>query len=55
LNIKSFYFFYNSVYNIYHSKKNGGAGGKIKKNEMGWTCGAYGGGESFAQGVGGEA
>jgi hypothetical protein len=25
------------------------------KNEMGWACGAYGGGESCAQGVGGEA
>jgi hypothetical protein len=31
------------------------AGGKIKKNEMGWACGAYGGGERCAQGVGGEA
>jgi hypothetical protein len=31
------------------------AGGKIKKNEMGWACGAYGGGESCAQGFGGEA
>jgi hypothetical protein len=31
------------------------AGGKIKKNEMGRTCGAYGGGESCAQGFGGEA
>jgi hypothetical protein len=31
------------------------AGGKIKKNEMGWACGAYGGGERFAQGFGGEA
>jgi hypothetical protein len=30
------------------------AGGKIKKNEMGWACGAYGGGERCAQGVGGE-
>jgi hypothetical protein len=30
------------------------AGGKIKKNEMGWACGAYGGGESCAQGFGGE-
>jgi hypothetical protein len=29
--------------------------GKIKKNEMGWACGAYGGGERCAQGVGGEA
>jgi hypothetical protein len=27
----------------------------IKKNEMGWACGAYGGGERCAQGVGGEA
>jgi hypothetical protein len=26
---------------------------KIKKNEMGWTCGAYGGGERCAQGGGG--
>jgi hypothetical protein len=32
-----------------------GAGGKIKKNEMGWACGAYGGGERCAQGAGGEA
>jgi hypothetical protein len=31
------------------------AGGKIKKNEMGRACGAYGGGERCAQGVGGEA
>jgi hypothetical protein len=31
------------------------AGGKIKKNEMGWACGAYGEGERCAQGVGGEA
>jgi hypothetical protein len=31
------------------------AGGKIKKNEMGWACGAYGGGERCAHGVGGEA
>jgi hypothetical protein len=30
-------------------------GGKIKKNEMGWACGTYGGGERCAQGVGGEA
>jgi hypothetical protein len=30
------------------------AGGKIKKNEMGWACGAYGGGERCAQVVGRE-
>jgi hypothetical protein len=30
-------------------------GGKIKKNEMGWACGVYGGGERCAQGFGGEA
>jgi hypothetical protein len=30
------------------------AGGKIEKNEMGGACGAYGGGESCAQGSGGE-
>jgi hypothetical protein len=30
-------------------------GGKIKKNEMGWACGVCGGGESCAQGFGGEA
>jgi hypothetical protein len=30
------------------------ADGKIEKNEMGGTCGAYGGGERYAQGVGGE-
>jgi hypothetical protein len=30
-------------------------GGKIKKNEMGWACGAYGGGERCTQGFGGEA
>jgi hypothetical protein len=30
-------------------------GGKIKKNEMGWACGAYGGGERCAQDFGGEA
>ena len=27
---------------------------KIEKNEMGGTCGAYGGGEKCAQGSGGE-
>jgi hypothetical protein len=27
----------------------------IKKNEMDWACGAYGGGERCAQGFGGEA
>jgi hypothetical protein len=27
----------------------------FKKNEMGWACGAYGGGERCAQGAGGEA
>jgi hypothetical protein len=26
-----------------------------KKNEMGWACGAYGGGERCAQGFGGES
>jgi hypothetical protein len=31
------------------------AGGKIEKNEMGGACGAYGGGERFAKGVGGDA
>jgi hypothetical protein len=31
------------------------AGGKIKKNEMDWACGADGGGERCAQGFGGEA
>jgi hypothetical protein len=31
------------------------AGGKIKKNEMDWACGAYGGEERCAQGFGGEA
>jgi hypothetical protein len=30
-------------------------GGKIKKNEMGWACGAYEGRERGAQGFGGEA
>src|SRR5215475_4374395 len=30
------------------------AGGQIEKNEMGGACGAYGGGERGAQGVGGE-
>jgi hypothetical protein len=30
-------------------------GGKIEKNEMGWACGAYEGGESYAQGFGREA
>ena len=30
------------------------AGGKIEKNEMGGACGAYGGGESCAQGSGWE-
>jgi len=30
------------------------AGGKIEKNEVGGACGAYGGGERCAQGVGGE-
>jgi len=31
------------------------AGGKIEKNEMGWACGVYGGGERCAQGSGWEA
>jgi hypothetical protein len=31
------------------------AGGKIEKNDVGRACGAYGGGERSAQGVGGEA
>jgi hypothetical protein len=31
------------------------AGGKIEKNEMGGSCRAYGRGESYARGVGGEA
>jgi hypothetical protein len=31
------------------------AGGKIETNEIGRTCGPYGGGQSGAQGVGGEA
>ena len=30
------------------------AGGKIKKNEVGGACGAYGGGERCAQGTSGE-
>jgi len=30
------------------------AGGKIEKNEMGWACGAYGGGERCTQGSGEE-
>jgi hypothetical protein len=30
------------------------AGGQIEKNEMGRTCGAYGGGKRGARGVGGE-
>jgi len=30
------------------------AGGKIERNEVGGTCGAYGGGERSAQGSGGE-
>jgi hypothetical protein len=30
------------------------AGDKIKKNEMGGTCSANGGGERCVQGVGGE-
>ena len=29
-------------------------GGKIEKNEVGWACGAYGGGERCAQGSSGE-
>jgi hypothetical protein len=31
------------------------ASGKIKKNEMGWACGAYEGGEKYEQGFGREA
>jgi hypothetical protein len=38
-----------------NNNNNNCAGGKIKKNEMGWACGAYGRGEGCAQGVGGEA
>jgi hypothetical protein len=30
------------------------AGGQIEKNEIGGACGAYGGGERGAQGIGGE-
>ena len=30
------------------------AGDKIEKNEMGWACGSYGGGEGGVQGLGGE-
>ena len=30
------------------------AGGKIEKNEVGGSCGAYGGGERCAQGSSGE-
>jgi hypothetical protein len=30
------------------------AGGEMENNEMGVACGAYGGGERGAQGVGGE-
>jgi hypothetical protein len=30
------------------------AGDKIKNNEMGGACGAYGGGERYVQGFGGE-
>jgi hypothetical protein len=30
------------------------AGGKVEKNEMGGSCGAYGGGEKWAQDSGGE-
>jgi hypothetical protein len=30
------------------------ADGKIEKNEVGGACDAYGGGERFAQGVGGK-
>ena len=30
------------------------AGGKMEKNEVGGACGAYGGGERYAQGSGGE-
>ena len=29
-------------------------GGKIEKNEIGWACGMYGGGERRVQGFGGE-
>jgi hypothetical protein len=38
-----------------NNTKNVTAGGKIKKNEMGRACGAYGGGGRRAQGFGGEA
>ena len=31
------------------------ASDKINKNEMGWACSAYGGGERRVQGFGGEA
>ena len=30
------------------------AGNKTEKNEMGWTCGAYGCGEGCVKGLGGE-
>jgi hypothetical protein len=38
-----------------HNEEQYCAGGKIEKNELGGACGAYGGGERCAQGVGGEA
>jgi hypothetical protein len=45
---------HNEELNDLYSLPNFG-GGKIKKNEMGWTCGAPGGGEKCAQGFGEEA
>jgi hypothetical protein len=46
---------HNEELNDLYSFPNIVRGGKIKKNEMGWACGAYGRGERCAQGVGGEA
>jgi hypothetical protein len=46
---------HNEELNDLYSLPNIVRGGKIKKNEIGRACGAYGGGERCAQGVGREA
>jgi hypothetical protein len=46
---------HNEEHNDLYSIPKYSTGGKIKKNEVGRACGAYGGGERCSQGFGGEA
>jgi hypothetical protein len=38
-----------------HNEEQYFVGGKMKKNVMGWACGAYGGGQSCVEGLVGKA